>query len=380
MWSTGAIQSRLPIGQTVEVHEWVSNTKCDRRMRCVDGPCKWTNLASDHLDRTPENYGDPLFQRRQASPQVGLEVQYRNDAFSPDGFLGALAALIPAPGIDPRRLQILHFAQQKSVPLSLVGTTFAVREFQPSESSLCLPEVGRSECVDYNMIIYITSDGPMGPGFDESLGDLVRRARSPKGDPDFRTLNLMRVCVDQSWEPDKAAQGLEPDCIKVQYPGFLQFLETNIRAKEEIWSYAKIGVTRTGGSDLGVTLDYETVEMVPATEAEQNMYALGLGIDYTSKQGQLRWLEVACVLFACRTPRTHCSMRARTHGAHTEAMHVGGDAVFDGGTRQQGDDATKFIIVPIRWDGITELAEMFQVREAAARTVRVPESCDCFCA
>lgn len=295
VWSTGALTSRLPIGQTVEVHEWVSNLKCDRRMRCVAGPCMWTDLAEEHLDRTPENFGDRLFQRRQASPQVGLELQYRNDLFSPDGFLGALASFIPSPGIDPRRLQILHVSQQKTIPLSLVGTTFAVREFMLSESSLCIPEVGRTTCVDYNMIIYITSDGPMGPGFDESLDDLVRRARASKGDPDLRTMNIMRVCVDQSWMPDKAAQKLLPDCIKVQYPGFLQFLETNIRAKEEIWAYAKIGVTRTGGSDLGVTLDYETVEMKASSEAEQNLFALGRGIDFSSKQGQLRWLQVSCL-------------------------------------------------------------------------------------
>ena len=292
VWSTGAITSRLPVGQTVEVHEWVSNMKCDRRMRCVGGPCMWTNLAEETYDRTPENYGDPVFQRRQASPQMGLEVQYQNNRFSPDGFLGALAGFIPSPGIDPRRLQILHFSQQKTIPLSLMGTTFAVRESMLSEPSLCVPEIGRSTCVDYNMIIYITSDGPMGPGFDESMDDLLRRARAPKGDPDLRTMNIMRVCVDQSWEPDKAAQGLKPDCIKVQYPGFIQFLENNIRTKEEIWSYAKIGVTRTGGSDLGVTVDYETVEIKGTTEAEQNLFALGRGIDFSSKQGQLRWLEV----------------------------------------------------------------------------------------
>ena len=209
VWSTGAITSRLPIGQTVEVHEWVSNTKCDRRMRCVGGPCTFEYLAEDRTDRTPENYGDPLFQRRQASPQVGLEVQYRNDAFSPDGFLGALAALIPAPGIDPRRLQILHFAQQKSVPLSLVGTTFAVREFQPSESSLCLPEVGRSECVDYNMIIYITSDGPLGPGFDESLDDLVRRARSNSDKSSSSTIIASSIVITPIKRPSSSTTGAE---------------------------------------------------------------------------------------------------------------------------------------------------------------------------
>jgi hypothetical protein len=47
------------------------------------------------------------------------------------------------------------------------------------------------------MIIYITSDRPMGPGFNESLDELVRRGRVPSGDPDFRTLNLTCVCGER---------------------------------------------------------------------------------------------------------------------------------------------------------------------------------------
>ena len=35
---------------------------------------EWTSLAEETHDRTPENYGDPVFQRDQASPLVGLEV------------------------------------------------------------------------------------------------------------------------------------------------------------------------------------------------------------------------------------------------------------------------------------------------------------------
>jgi len=330
IWSTGAIASRLPLGQTVEVHEWKSNGKCDRRMRCVSGPCLWTDLASDNLDKTPENFGDPLFQRREASPQVGLEVQYKNDDFTADGFLAALAKLIPNQDTDPRRLQIVYYAKEKTIPLAVLGTTFAVREFQASESALCIPEAGRAECVDYNLIIYITSDGPRGDDFKVSLESLLQRARSPKGDPEFRKLNLMRVCVDLSWDPDAAAQNLPPDCIKVQYPGFLQFLTTQIRTKEEIWSYAKVGVTRTGGSDLGVTVDYETIELSDGNDTlsddgcsqgaagVDNQYAIGLGVDFSSKLGQLRWLE--------------------------------------------GDDNTKYIIVPIRWDGITELSEIFKIK------------------
>ena len=96
----------------MEVHEWKSDGNCDRRMRCVDGRCKWTVLTQDSVDKTPENLGAPLFQRREASPQIGLEVQYRNDQFSPEKFLGQLARLIPGKDddgsdTDPKRLQIV---------------------------------------------------------------------------------------------------------------------------------------------------------------------------------------------------------------------------------------------------------------------------------
>jgi hypothetical protein len=59
----------------VEEHEWKSDGKCDRRMRCVGGPCKWTVLAKETIDRTPDNAGAPVFQRREASPQIGIEVR-----------------------------------------------------------------------------------------------------------------------------------------------------------------------------------------------------------------------------------------------------------------------------------------------------------------
>ncbi len=64
---------------------------------------EWTTLAEETHDRTTENYGDPVFQRRQASPLVGLEVIPKRP-FSPDGFLGALSGFIPSPGIDPQCL------------------------------------------------------------------------------------------------------------------------------------------------------------------------------------------------------------------------------------------------------------------------------------
>jgi len=347
IWSTGVIESKLLPGQTVETHYWRSDSKCDRRMKCVGGPCLFTVLAQgggENGDRqrvatTTEKAGAPIFQRRQSSPQVGLEVQYKNEFMSPDGFLAALANLLPDKYTDPRRLQTLRFAAAKSIPTDIMGSTFAVRgmrraglTFELSESSLCIPEEGRKACVDYNFIIYITSDGPMGDKFKVSLDELEKRSRAPKGDPQLREINLMRVCIDRSWFPDFVMQNLPPDCIKVQYPGFLQFLTTQIRTREEVWAYAKIGVSRTGGSDLDVTVDYETIELGALVNKTNQTsggasrreavvddgYAIGLGVDFTSKRGQLFWLE--------------------------------------------GDSATKYIIIPIRWDGITELSETFQVK------------------
>jgi len=217
IWSTGVIVPRLPLGQTVEVYEWESDGKCDRRMRCVGGPCMWTNLASDDKDNTPEGTGEPLFQRREASPQVGLEMQYKNDDFSADGFLAELAKLILDQDTDPRRLQIVHYAKQRTY-LPLLDNTFSALNFQPSESALCIPESGYPTCVDYNLILHIISDGPLGDNFNVPLNSLLQRARSQQGDPEFHKLNLMVVCVDLSWQPDAAAQNLPPDCIIVQYP------------------------------------------------------------------------------------------------------------------------------------------------------------------
>ena len=129
------------------------------------------------------------------------------------------------------------------------GMRRAELTFELSESSLCIPEEGRQACADYNFIIYITSDGPMGDNFKVSLDELEKRSRAPKGDPQLREINLMRVCIDRSWfpdfvtqvlsllaftgkkvqiltppeaRPDFVTQNLPPDCIKVQYPGFPQ--------------------------------------------------------------------------------------------------------------------------------------------------------------
>ncbi len=104
-----------------------SDMGCDRRMRCVGGACLFTVLGQgggengdrQRVDTNTEKAGSPIFQRRQvlqefsttnlrfcsigpliwpsvqSSPQVGLEVQYKNEFMSPDGFLAALANLLP---------------------------------------------------------------------------------------------------------------------------------------------------------------------------------------------------------------------------------------------------------------------------------------------
>ena len=128
------------------------------------------------------------------------------------------------------------------------GMRRAELTFELSDSSRCIPEEGRQTCVDYSFIIYITSDGPMGDKFKVSLDELEKRSRAPKGDPQLREINLMRVCIDRSWfpdfvsqvlsllaftgtkvqiltpeaRPDFVTQNLPPDCVKVQYPGFPQ--------------------------------------------------------------------------------------------------------------------------------------------------------------
>jgi len=206
--------------------------------------------------------------------------------------------------------------------------------FELSESSLCIPEEGRRACVDYNFIIYITSDGPMGDKFKVSLDELEKRSRAPKGDPQLREINLMRVCIDRSWfpdfvmqvlsllaftstkvhiltpkaRPDFRTQNLAPDCIKVQYPGFLQYLTTQIRTREEVWAYAKIGVSRTGGSDLDVTVDYETIE-------------LGAVVNKTNQtSGGPIYTYVYIYIFICTHTHTHTHTYTHTPHTHTHTI------------------------------------------------------------
>ena len=179
----------------------------------------WTTLASNpdpDVPVDPKKKTPPVFQRREASPQMGMEIQYKNEFFSSKGFLSELAKLIvvgPArdnngdvitspPGGDDRRLQILYEKKEKNLPMNLLSDRkFAVREFQKSESALCIPEAGSKVCVNYTLIVYITSDGPNGNAYSVPQAELMRRARLAQGDPDLRRLNLMKLCVDQSWDP-----------------------------------------------------------------------------------------------------------------------------------------------------------------------------------
>uniref|UniRef100_A0A7S0UA15 Calx-beta domain-containing protein n=1 Tax=Hemiselmis andersenii TaxID=464988 RepID=A0A7S0UA15_HEMAN len=196
--------------------------------------------------------------------------------------------------------------------------------FEKSPPALCTPlvEFGFEECFHYNVIIYIVSDGPRAVGSEAvAASALEQRANAPKGDPEFREINLMSVCFDLQQDPASRQLGIRNRCVKVQYPGFLQFEVSNLRVREETWSYASLGVTRTGGSDLGVTVDYRTWDYPNRTNIDDarsiHRPAIGGGVDFFSKIGQLRWTE--------------------------------------------GDALTKYIIVPIKDDDLWELHETFDV-------------------
>ncbi|EKX44701.1 hypothetical protein GUITHDRAFT_139625 [Guillardia theta CCMP2712] len=301
-WSLGQITSTLPAGQTVQIHQWNTRSLCERRMRCVAGPCKWTYLAQVLESQR-------MFQRRTASPQVGIYTQYPTSDFDVQGFLKELAILINAQ--DYRRLQLVTLQSTASLLKPSLGSLFAVRTYQKSTAALCIPNAIGGACADFNMIIYIVSEGPAGLPAQVSLNNLTARAQAATGDPALRMLNIMNVYVDQGIDPEDTTARLV-NTIKVQYPGFLQFETTMLRVKELVWSYAKLGVTRTGGSDLSVTVRYETVQLNGTFAAQ------GLGVDYVSKQGQLRW--------------------------------------------RQGDSSTKYIIIPIYDDILMEQNEFLQVR------------------
>lgn len=134
IWSTGTPYSFLPVGETQEVHQWLTNGQCDRRLRCVGGACLWSKLATNDnganwADPPPPGYKPPVFQRRKSSAQVGLAIETDLPFFDVDGFLEKLGPLINA--TEKGRLQILSSSEGKDVQTDLLGTTFAVGNLSP---------------------------------------------------------------------------------------------------------------------------------------------------------------------------------------------------------------------------------------------------------
>ena len=130
IWSTGNPNSYLPPGETQEVHEWITNSQCDRRLRCVGGACMWSKLATNNdgtnwAEPPPPGYKTPVFQRRKSSAQIGLAVETNQPFFDSDGFMEKLGSLINA--TEKGRIQILNGNSGMEVQTDLLGTTFAVR-------------------------------------------------------------------------------------------------------------------------------------------------------------------------------------------------------------------------------------------------------------
>ena len=330
VWSTGAIESSLPPGQTVESFLWQTDSQCDRRMRCVGGACMWTRLTNT------SGAAQPKLQRRIASTQIGLQIAWMDPFFTAPATLSSSISevatrVIPAP-VDVQRVQLLQAVKLNDIDLTLLGSTFAVREAaaQPrslgtrSSSALCEPTPPYTACTLFAVIFYFLADGPGTLGSETvAQGALESMASSPFGSPMLREINVYKVCFDLSNIPAQRSQNVLNKCYKVQYPGILQLSAAlthggsangqaiEVRVSEEVWSYASVAVTRTGGSDLGCTLDYRTVDY------NGSGFATGQGVDFTSKVGQLRWVA--------------------------------------------GETTPKYIVVPIRSDGITELDETFEV-------------------
>uniref|UniRef100_A0A7S4JVJ4 IPT/TIG domain-containing protein n=1 Tax=Guillardia theta TaxID=55529 RepID=A0A7S4JVJ4_GUITH len=274
-WSLGSISSYTPSGQTVAIYNWVSKQTCERRMRCVAGPCMLTFLA-------PQSSSVTEFQWRTSSPQVGIYTQYPSSSFDVNGFLMNLAMLINAE--DWRRLQLVTLVSSSSLQSQSIGTLFAVRSYEKSSPITCVPTMAGGSCYDFNMIIYIVSEGPGGASASVSLKNLTTRSKAATGDPSLRMLNIMEIYIDQGLSSKSTLpSGHIIEFIKVQYPGVLQFQNLQIQVKKQVWGYAALGVTRTGGSDLTATVNYETIQYNTTSSAR------GLGEDFASKQGQLRW-------------------------------------------------------------------------------------------
>ena len=83
-----------------------------------------------------------------------------------------------------------------------LGSLFAVRTYQKSTAALCIPAAIGGACADFNMIIYIVSEGPAGLPAQVSLNNLTARAQAATGDPALRMLNIMNVYVDQGIDPE----------------------------------------------------------------------------------------------------------------------------------------------------------------------------------
>ena len=52
-------------------------------------------------------------------------------------------------------------------------------------------------CYDFNIIIYIVSEGPGGASASVSLKNLTTRSKAATGDPSLRMLNIMEIYIDQ---------------------------------------------------------------------------------------------------------------------------------------------------------------------------------------
>lgn len=324
IWSTGSIQSTLPPGQTVEVFTWSSDAVCDRRMRCVAGPCLWTRLTNTSAPAQPK------LQRRVSSAQVGLQVSWPNPGFADPAviaqYLADTAVRVIPPPVDPLRVQLLSVSRAPDIDLSLLGTTFAVRRAarRAQSSGLCVPDPQYAACTLFAVVVYLLPDGPGTLGSEQAAqAQLEALAASAYGSPLLRELNVYKVCVDRSNVPANRAQNILYQCYKVQYPGVLQMssalsagatddgVTVFVRVPKRVWSFVNLAVTRTAGSDLGCTLDYRTVDY------NGSGYAVGHGVDFASRVGQLRWLP--------------------------------------------GDTGTKYIVVPVRDNGLTQPDRTFEV-------------------
>ena len=270
----------------------------------------------------------PRAGRERGGGQVSWVDPFLTEPAVLQSYFDDFAALVIPPPVDPQRVQILQAVQEDSINTAILGSTFAVRERRQSggaaSAALCEPVPPYTACTLFSIIIYILADGPGTLGSQATAqAALEELAGSPYGSPVLREQNVYRVCVDRSDVPADRAEKLLYVCYKVQYPGILQMSAdltpdakavgegVSVRVTKNVWSYVNLSVTRTGGSDLGCTIDYRTVSY------NGTGYAQGMGVNYASRVGQLRWLP--------------------------------------------GETTVKSIIVPIRDDSITALDQTFEI-------------------